>query len=152
MCLTDARPPDSATAFDEKDELATLCSSLIDRLNRKYALDGPDRFFHLHRNRTFNARDNTWMGWERKRGKLLDFNELIRGGEDKFPVKAGNVAQLRAVRYVITLDADTQLPRGAAARLVGAMAHPLNQAVIDPATRTVKALSLIHISEPTRRS
>jgi len=135
--LTD--PPDSATAFDEKDELATLCSSLIDRLNRKYALDGPDRFFHLHRNRTFNARDNTWMGWERKRGKLLDFNELIRGGEDKFPVKAGNVAQLRAVRYVITLDADTQLPRGAAARLVGAMAHPLNQAVIDPATRTVKA-------------
>jgi cyclic beta-1,2-glucan synthetase len=135
--LTD--PPDSPTAFDEKDELATLCSALIGQLNTKYAKAGSDRFFHLHRNRTFNARENTWMGWERKRGKLLDFNELIRGGEDKFPVKAGNVAQLRAVRYVITLDADTQLPRGAAARLVGAIAHPLNQAVIDPATRTVKA-------------
>jgi cyclic beta-1,2-glucan synthetase len=135
--LTD--PPDSTTAFDEKDELATLCSSLIETLNKRYAQDGSDRFFHLHRNRTFNVRENTWMGWERKRGKLLDFNELIRGGEDKFPVKAGNVTQLRAVRYVITLDADTQLPRGAAARLVGAMAHPLNQAVIDPATRTVKA-------------
>jgi hypothetical protein len=135
--LTD--PPDSATAFDEKDELAALCSSLIEKLNRKYAQDGSDRFFHLHRNRTFNARENTWMGWERKRGKLLDFNELIRGGEDKFPIKAGNVAQLRAVRFVITLDADTQLPRGTAVRLVGAMAHPLNQAVIDPATRTVKA-------------
>ena len=135
--LTD--PPDSATAFDEKDELATLCSSLIEKLNRKYAQDGSDRFFHLHRNRTFNVKENTWMGWERKRGKLLDFNELIRGGDDKFPIKAGNVAQLRAVRYVITLDADTQLPRGAAVRLVGAMAHPLNQAVIDPATRTVRA-------------
>jgi len=135
--LTD--PPDSATAFDEKDELAALCSARVAQLNAKYAQGSPDRFFHLHRNRTFNARENTWMGWERKRGKLLDFNELIRGGEDKFPIKAGNVAQLRAVRYVITLDADTQLPRCAAARLVGAMAHPLNQAVIDPGTRTVKA-------------
>lgn len=135
--LTD--PPDSAKAFDEKDELAALCSGLIEGLNRKYALGGPDRFFHLHRNRTFNARENTWMGWERKRGKLLDLNELILGGEDKFPVKAGNISQLRGVKYVITLDADTQLPRGSAAGLVGAMAHPLNRAVVDSQTQTVKS-------------
>jgi hypothetical protein len=135
--LTD--PPDSSTAFDEKDELANLCSDLIHNLNRKYAMNGPDRFFHLHRNRTFNERENTWMGWERKRGKLLDLNELILGREDKFPVKAGDVTRLRRVKYVITLDADTQLPRGVAARLVGAMAHPLNRAVVDPLTRTVRA-------------
>src|SRR5215472_10289775 len=135
--LTD--PPDSATAFDEKDELAVLCSGLIEKLNHKYAANGPDRFFHLHRNRTFNVRENTWMGWERKRGKLLDLNEFILGGEDKFPVKAGDVSRLRGVKFVITLDADTQLPRGVAAHLVGALAHPLNRAVVDPHTQTVKA-------------
>jgi len=135
--LTD--PPDSPTAFDEKDELAALCSSSINELNKKYAQNGKDRFFHFHRNRTFNATENIWMGWERKRGKLLDFNEFIRGGKDRFPVKAGKTDQLRGVRYVITLDADTQLPRGAAARLVGAIAHPLNMAVIDPVKKTVKA-------------
>ena len=135
--LTD--PPDSATAFDEKDELASFCSGLIETLNQKYGCDGQDRFFHLHRNRTFNARENTWMGWERKRGKLLDLNEFILGREDKFPIKAGRVSQLRSVKYVITLDADTQLPRGTARRLVGAMAHPLNRAVLDSRTQTVTA-------------
>jgi hypothetical protein len=135
--LTD--PPDSATAFDEKDELASYCSGLIDGLNRKYAAHGPDRFFHLHRNRIFNEKESKWMGWERKRGKLLDFNELILGGQDKFPIKAGDASQLRRMKFVITLDADTQLPRGTAVNLVAAMAHPLNRAVVDPVTRMVKA-------------
>jgi cyclic beta-1,2-glucan synthetase len=134
--LTD--PPDSDKAFDAKDELAALCSSLIEQLNEKYAAPGNSRFYHLHRNRSFNESDNTWMGWERKRGKLLDFNELLRGESDRFPVKVGNLACLRRVRFVITLDSDTQLPRGSAARLIGAIAHPLNQAVIDPVTKTVK--------------
>lgn len=78
------------------------------------------------------------MGWERKRGKLLDFNELLRGGQDSFPTKVGDVSLLRKIRYVITLDSDTQLPRDSAKRLVGAMAHPLNQALIDPHTNTVR--------------
>ena len=130
--LTD--PPDSDQPFDEKDELAAMCSGMIEELNEKYAKPGTSRFFHLHRNRTFNATDNTWMGWERKRGKLLDFNELLRGGNDRFPIKVGNMECLRRVRFVITLDSDTQLPRGSAARLIGAIAHPLNQPVIDPIT------------------
>ena len=133
--LTD--PPDSDQAFDAKDELAAMCSGMIEDLNEKYAELGTSRFFHLHRNRTFNATDNIWMGWERKRGKLLDFNELLRGGNDRFPIKVGNIECLRRVRFVITLDSDTQLPRGSAARLVGAMAHPLNQPVIDPSTKAV---------------
>ncbi len=78
------------------------------------------------------------MGWERKRGKLLDFNELLRGGQDSFPVKVGDVSSLKKIRYVITLDSDTQLPRDSAKRLVGAMAHPLNQALIDPHSNTVR--------------
>ncbi len=134
--LTD--PPDSSQPFDEKDELVTLCSSLIAELNRKYCKGGDGCFFHLHRYRTFNETEQTWMGWERKRGKLLDFNELLRGGEDRFPVKVGNVSFLRNVRYVITLDSDTQLPRESAKRLIGAMAHPLNQALVDPLTNTVR--------------
>ncbi len=132
--LTD--PPDSTQPFDDKDDLVALCSRLIAGLNRKYGDDG--RFFHLHRFRTFNETEQTWMGWERKRGKLLDFNELLRGGDDQFPVKVGNIDLLRKARYVITLDSDTQLPRDSARRLVAAMAHPLNQALIDPLTNTVR--------------
>lgn len=134
--LTD--PPDSEKPFDEKDQLVDYCASLIQELNKKYAKDGLCRFFHLHRYRTFNETDQTWMGWERKRGKLLDFNEFLRGGEDRFPVKAGDPSLLRNARYVITLDSDTQLPRDSARRLVASMAHPLNQALIDPATNTVR--------------
>src|SRR6202040_1482153 len=71
-------------------------------------------------------------------GKLLDFNELLRGETDKFPVKIGDLSVLSSVRYVITLDSDTQLPRDTAHRLVGAAAHPLNRAEINPATNTVQ--------------
>ena len=90
--LTD--PPDSAQAFDEKDELVAFCSNLIEQLNVKYGQNGSGCFFLLHRNRTFNETEQTWMGWERKRGKLLDFNELLRGGQDSFPVKVGDVSRL----------------------------------------------------------
>ena len=72
------------------------------------------------------------MGWERKRGKLLDLNQLLRGGFDAFPVKIGRPGSAATIRYVITVDSDTQLPRDAAWKLIGAIAHPLNAAVIDP--------------------
>jgi hypothetical protein len=79
------------------------------------------------------------MGWERKRGKLMDLNKLLRGNYDSFPVKAGDLSVLSNIRFVITLDADTELPRGAAQRLVGTLAHPLNQAIIDPEKNVVVA-------------
>ena len=72
------------------------------------------------------------MGWERKRGKLMDLNNLLRGQFDSFPVKVGDLSILSTVRFVITLDSDTELPRGSARRMVGALAHPMNQAIIDP--------------------
>jgi cyclic beta-1,2-glucan synthetase len=133
--LTD--PPDAAQQFNERDQLAKTCAELIEGLNAKYVAEGKGTFFLFHRHRTYNKSEGIWMGWERKRGKLLDFNNLVLGASDHFPVKAGDVSILPNVRYVITLDLDTQLPRDAARRLAGAMAHPLNKGVVDAATNTV---------------
>ena len=133
--LTD--PPDSSSEFDDKDWLAGLCSRLIDQLNQKYASQGRGSFFHFHRHRSFNSSEGLWMGWERKRGKLLDFNRWLLHQGDQFPVKTGELSLLSRVRYVITLDLDTQLPADAGRRLVATLAHPLNRAVIDPASNTV---------------
>jgi cyclic beta-1,2-glucan synthetase len=130
--LTDAESP-----RDPNDALVTLAVHLIEGLNQRYREEGRPRFFLFHRHHAYNEAEGRWMGWERKRGKLLDLNRLLRGSSDAFPVKVGDLSVLPQIRYVITLDADTQLPRDSAARLVGAMAHPLNQAVVDPATRVV---------------
>src|SRR6202007_2236708 len=134
--LTDSL--DSTQQFDDNDDaLVNLFSSLVERLNQTYGREGKGTFSHLHRHRIYNPSEGLWMGWERKRGKLLDFNNYLRGKYDSFPVKVGDLSALRGVRYVITLDAYTQLPRDSAHRLVGALAHPLNRAVINPATNTV---------------
>jgi len=124
--------PDSMQQFDEKESLVELACRLLRDLDDKYACQKRGRFFLFHRNRLYNSAEQLWMGWERKRGKLLDFNRFLLNQGDPFPVKTGDLAILRDIRYVITLDVDTQLPPGAARRLVGALAHPLNRAVIDP--------------------
>jgi hypothetical protein len=133
--LTDL--PDSREPAREDNPLVLLCSDLIRELNEKYADQNSGLFFLLHRHRTYNPREKSWMGWERKRGKLLDLNKLLREQYDSFPVKIGELSVLPSVRFVITLDSDTELPRGSAHRMVGAMAHPLNQAVIDPEANIV---------------
>jgi cyclic beta-1,2-glucan synthetase len=127
--LTDL--PDSPSEPDEDNALVELASTLIRRLNEKYAGQAAGSFFMLHRHRVYNPRERLWMGWERKRGKLMDLNNLLRGQFDSFPRKVGNLSLLSSVRYIITLDSDTELPRGSASRMVGALAHPLNQAIID---------------------
>jgi cyclic beta-1,2-glucan synthetase len=112
----------------------------IKALNDRYCKGGPDRFFLCHRRRLWNPLQGCWMGWERKRGKLLEFNRLLRGDRNtSFIVLSGDVNQLGRIRYVITLDADTQLPREAAERLIGTLAHPLNQPRIDPEQKRVSA-------------
>ena len=135
--LTDL--PDSITRPREKDTdpLVDLAIQLINNLNARYASPKNGTFLLLHRLRIFNARQGVWMGWERKRGKLLDLNKLLVGAFDAFPVKAGNLDVLKCVQYIITLDSDTQLPRGTANAMIGTMAHPLNRAIIDPARRIV---------------
>ena len=99
----------------------------IETLNAKY--DG--QFFLFHRARRWNAKENVWMGWERKRGKLEDFNRALQGETDGFDVIVGPTERLAGIRYVITLDSDTQLPRDTARLLVGTMAHPLNRPCYD---------------------
>jgi hypothetical protein len=137
--LTDL--PDSATRPPVEDDnpLVALAVQTVNELNERYTSKDGGSFFLLHRHRVFNARQGVWMGWERKRGKLLDLNKLLLHTFDTFPVKAGPLHLLDRVRYVITLDSDTQLPRGTAARLTGTIAHPLNQAIIDPRMRIVTA-------------
>ena len=135
--LTDM--PDSQEPPLEDDALVQLCADLITGLNEKYAAKKAGSFLLLHRHRIYNPRERVWMGWERKRGKLLDLNKLLKNEYDSFPVKVGDLSLLPKVRYVITLDSDTELPRGAAHRMIGALAHPLNQAVIDPVKNVVVA-------------
>ncbi|WP_025414981.1 GH36-type glycosyl hydrolase domain-containing protein [Gemmatirosa kalamazoonensis] len=114
---------------------AAIVAAAVDgvhALNARYAAGRADAFYLFHRSRRWNARQGVWMGWERKRGKLAEFNRFLRGAApDAFSVVVGDVAALRGVRYAITLDADTVLPPDAAPLLVGALAHPLNRAVYD---------------------
>ena len=110
----------------------------VEMLNAKYPTERRDLFFLFHRPRRWNASEGRWMGYERKRGKLAEFNALLRGGpRDRFAEIVGDTAILPAVKYVITLDTDTQLPRDAARQLAGTMAHPLNRAVFDGARGVV---------------
>ncbi|MFL5575292.1 MAG: glucoamylase family protein, partial [Gemmatimonadaceae bacterium] len=122
---TETRPGD--------DEILRAAADGVRELNEKYAGGDPRVFYLLHRPRRWNEQQGVWMGWERKRGKLAQFNQLIRGGAaDAFSTIVGDLAPLREVRYVITLDSDTVLPPDAAHALVGTMAHPLIRPVYDP--------------------
>jgi cyclic beta-1,2-glucan synthetase len=129
---------DSVTQHDPADEeLREHLKKGIQNLNEKYA-QSVSPFFLFHRDRCWNPSENIWMGWERKRGKLQELNQLILGkGDDNFSVKLGNLEVLPQIRYVITLDADTILPINSAHRLVATLAHPLNQAEFDPQTGRV---------------
>src|ERR1700674_2772067 len=128
--LTDL--PDSPVPASEADPVIDYCAQLVGELNEKYASQASGSFLLFHRHRVYNPRERVWMGWERKRGKLMDLNKLLRNEHDSFPVKLGDLSILPQIRFVITLDSDTELPRGSADRMIGAMAHPLNQAIIDP--------------------
>ena len=124
---------DASAEFVLGDEkMIDLAARRLARLNDKYGLlpDGSQRFYVFHRCRQFNESEGKWIGWERKRGKLHEFNRLLRNDTTtSFISIDGKPLQVPSgVRYVITLDADTKLPNGAVAQLVGTLAHPLNQA------------------------
>ncbi len=125
---------------EEDDALLLQAARGITQLNEQYgpAKSSP-RFWLLHRQRTWNAGEAAWMGWERKRGKLHELNRLLRGATDtSFVAIDGKPPVLpQGIRYVITLDTDTRLPIGSAKRLVGKMAHPLNRPMFDPRTSTI---------------
>jgi cellobiose phosphorylase len=116
----------------EDQKLLQLARAGIEMLNQKYPFGNNALFFLLHRPRRLNVAEGVWMGYERKRGKLMEFNALLRGGSrDCFSEIVGETTVLPSIKYVITLDTDTQLPRDAARKLVGTMDHPLNHPVFD---------------------
>jgi hypothetical protein len=123
---------------EDDDELIRAASEKISELNEKYNKVNKDTFYLFHRPRKWNPNDHIWMGYERKRGKLADLNALLRGGsESVFSHIVGNTELLSTIKYVITLDTDTQLARDSARQFIGAMSHPLNKPKYDPVKRRV---------------
>ncbi len=120
------------------DAMLAAAGDGIAALNARFASEPGPRFFLFHRRRLWNPREQVWMGWERKRGKLEEFNRLLRGATDtSFATCVGPLELLPAVRFCLTLDSDTQLPRDAARELIGIILHPLNQPVVDPTLKRV---------------
>jgi len=129
--LTDFRDA-AAEVMPGDGELLQRVRAGVEGLNRRYPDGQHTRFFLCHRPRRWNAGEGRWMGYERKRGKLEELNALLRGGAAGcFAEIIGDIALLPSIRFVITLDTDTQLPRDAARRLVGTLAHPLNRPQFD---------------------
>ena len=133
--LVDGTDADTETLVED-EELVAAGRLGIEALNARYGRGAVgNRFLWLQRTRLWNASQGRWMGWERKRGKLHELNRLLRGARDTSFVMDDELyaALPRDVRYVLALDSDTQLPHGAAERLIAKLAHPLNTARLDPA-------------------
>jgi cyclic beta-1,2-glucan synthetase len=144
--LTDFKDADTES-LPEDEKLVKHAVAAISELNKKYGpasrgIDAASLFYFLHRKRLWNPSEGMWIGWERKRGKLHELNQMLRCGKglsftsftDGVSDPGTSCQALQHIRFVITLDTDTILPRGAAHRLVGTLAHPLNQAVFDDET------------------
>jgi cyclic beta-1,2-glucan synthetase len=121
-------------AQPQDEEILAAARAGIEALNGRLGGEGAGRFHLFHRHRQWNAGEGVWMGWERKRGKLEEWNRLLRGATDtSFSVHVGDDGALQGVRYCLTLDSDTRLPRDAARKLIGIIDHPLNRPHFDPA-------------------
>lgn len=135
--LTDFLDADSEVMPND-DELLHLVKSRIIALNEKYKHPENDIFYLFHRSRMWNRSENKWMGYERKRGKLAALNALILNkSSNQFSSVVGNISVLHKVKYVITLDTDTQIPREAAWKFIATMAHPLNTAIYSSVKKRV---------------
>src|SRR2546421_6305192 len=135
--LSDFKDADAESLPLDAEILAAAADG-IRTLNAKHGNGGPDRFFLFHRTRQWNEHEGLWMGWERKRGKIEEFNRQLRGATDtSFVLTVGDAAIVPQVRYCITLDSDTRLPRDVARQLIGIITHPLNRPVFDPAVGRV---------------
>ncbi len=123
----------------EDQEIIDLLADKIEDLNNTYRSDKPGTFFLMHRSRTWNASEGVWMGYERKRGILEAFSTQITNREKIcFSRIVGDLNLLVDIKYVITLDTDTQLPRNSARSLIGAISHPLSRPMSDPKTGVIR--------------
>ena len=136
LLTDDADGPAPPASGDLLDSAAEAIASL----NAKHGKDGTGPFHLLHRQPRWNPSEECFMGWERKRGKLEELNRLLRGDESGSYVRHEGAAEgLERIRFVITLDSDTELPMGSAHRLIGVLAHPLNRAIFDEKTGRVES-------------
>lgn len=135
--LTDFKDATTEYLAEDKLLLLTLKNRIIE-LNKKYQRTSNDTFFLFHRPRRWNKYDKIWMGYERKRGKLGELNALLRDkGNGDFSEIVGNTSCFSSIKYIITLDTDTQLPRDTAWKMIGTMAHPLNHPVYNEKKKRV---------------
>ncbi|MGH7541983.1 MAG: GH36-type glycosyl hydrolase domain-containing protein, partial [Gemmatimonadota bacterium] len=126
------------------EEILAAALRGVRRLNEQHRADGPAPFYLLHRDRRWNAAEECWMGWERKRGKLHDLDRMLLEHDDSgFAVREGVLDRLSTIRFVVTLDVDTGLPPGAAARLVGTLAHPLNRPCVSDDGRVTRGYTVL---------
>jgi cyclic beta-1,2-glucan synthetase len=129
--LGDFADAPSETTPGDADILAEATAG-IDCLNRRYGPAGRGPFYLFHRKRLLNPKEGCFMGWERKRGKIEEFNRLLRGdATTSYTTQVGDVSILASIKFVITLDRDTRLPRDAAKSLIGIMLHPLHRPRFD---------------------
>jgi hypothetical protein len=137
--LTDFSDADTETT-PQDNGLEALVKKRIEELNEKYTTPEANTFYLFHRPRKWNPREKKWMGYERKRGKLSALNSFLRGrGNNDFSLVIGDQEILTNIKYVITLDSDTQLPRESAWKFIATMAHPLNHPVYDANKKRVVA-------------
>lgn len=136
--LTDFPDADAQTMPSDERNLS-LATEWIAKLNKTYQkTDEPAKFYLFHRSRKWNPKEGKWMGYERKRGKLSALNALLRGSDgNEFSYISEDYQKINHVKYIITLDSDTQLPREAAWKAIATMAHPLNNAIYDPLKKRV---------------
>ena len=134
-----------AEHLTDDSSILEFAQSGIAELNRRHSSESEVRFHLFHRRRLWNPSEDKWMGWERKRGKLEEFNRLLRGARDtSFIPQTANETLLNRIRYVITLDSDTQLPRDVARKLVGAAIHPLNRPQLNAAgDRVIRGYGIV---------
>ncbi|MFD0694173.1 GH36-type glycosyl hydrolase domain-containing protein [Paenibacillus sp. GCM10027628] len=139
--FTDA--PEEMLSGDEA--LVAFAKERIEALNRMYAKPEGTTFHLYQRRRQWNPREGVYMGWERKRGKLVEFVELMKGSKDSsYGYMTGDAAVLPHIRYIITLDADTQLPMGSAQRMIGTMHLPYNRPRLNQArTRVIEGYGVL---------
>ena len=122
------------SAVELPDDLALIDTAMqsIKKLNEKYMSDDGEIFYFFHRTSQYNLENRKWISWERKRGALMEFNDLLLGSEEtSFKYQSNRKFNFSNIKYVITLDSDSILPMGMAKTMTATMAHPLNRPVID---------------------
>lgn len=142
----------NAEYLPEDLEVVAAAKEKIKELNDKYSAGGAQHFFLFQRRRLWNPSEGVWMGWERKRGKLVEFVELLRGGKStSYDIVVGETAVFPRIRYCITLDADTRLPMESARRMIGVMHLPYNRPRLNKQrTRVIEGYGILQPRIGTR--